>query len=386
MRILILTASTGGGHKRAAAALKDTIEKNSPNTVVNVTDGIEYCGRFYNRLICNGYLVLATKTPKIYGKVYNISDNDTKLNALCNQINSREGRKLISLFITFKPDVVISCHPFVTTMLGRLKKDNFIDLPVISLITDFEVHRTYISPYIDSYITSNYEMVREIKKLKISDSCKVLPYGIPIFDKFYNSLDKHSFASVIGFDQSKPTLLLMAGSFGVTSVLKFYTALMETQMDCQCIVITGRNKKLYDAFEKYLADKTKPQKKTKLLYFVDNVEDYMHYADLIITKPGGLTVTESLACKLPMAIYSAFPGQEKENADFLEKHNVAITLNKNPKLGATQIVNLINSPQELKAMKNCCENVCIRNSAYNILKLAEDLCKENYERGRKWEN
>ena len=122
LRILILTASTGGGDKRAAAALKDTIERNKPDTVVNVTDGIEYCGKLYNRLICSGYLVLATKTPKIYGKVYNISDNDTKLNALCNQINSREGRKLLSLFITFKPDVVISCHPFVTTMLCRRKR------------------------------------------------------------------------------------------------------------------------------------------------------------------------------------------------------------------------------------------------------------------------
>ena len=103
--------------------------------------------------------------------------------------------------------------------------------------------------------------------------------------------------------------------FRVNDVLDFYTDLAKKGKNMQFIVITGHNKKLYEKLEKEIS-KLETEKNTKLLYFVNNVEDYMHISDIIVTKPGGLTVTESLACKLPLAIYSAFPGQERENADF----------------------------------------------------------------------
>lgn len=375
-----MTASTGGGHKRAAAALKETIEKTDPGAVVNVTDGIQYCGKIYNKLVCQGYYILATKLPNFYGKIYNVSDKDTKLNAFCNKVNSREGRKLCSLFKEFRPDVVISCHPFIATMLSKLKMEGSIQVPVISIITDFALHRTYIMPCIDAYITSCDQMVNEIRKYKTARSSLIYPYGIPIFDKFYKQMDKNQTAQFLGFDPNIPTVLLMAGSFGVSSVMDFYKAIVHTDIRCQCIVITGRNQKLYAAFEKYLANPQMPQKPTKLFYFIDNVEEYMQFSDLIVTKPGGLTVTESIACQLPLAIYCAFPGQEKQNADFLEQNHVAVSLNSNPKAGAKQIADLLTHPEKLKEMQSACRNISKQDSALHIYQLAQELGKKGQKK------
>ena len=120
-------------------------------------------------------------------------------------------------------------------------------------------------------------------------------------------------------------------------------------------------------------DKTKP---TKLFYFVDNVEDYMHISDLIITKPGGLTTSESLACGLPMAVFKAFPGQESQNADFLVNRQAAIILEKGEK-GAKQIEDLLSHPDMLKTMKENSKNSAITNSAERIYNLIIDICKNN---------
>lgn len=119
------------------------------------------------------------------------------------------------------------------------------------------------------------------------------------------------------------------------------------------------------------------QDNTKLLYFVKNVEDYMHISDLIVTKPGGLTVTESLACSLPMAIYSAFPGQERDNAEFLLNKGAAIMLRK--KTGADDIVNLVKDKEKLDEMKEKCRELHRPDSAEKIFRLAQKLCNDSKE-------
>ena len=121
----------------------------------------------------------------------------------------------------------------------------------------------------------------------------------------------------------------------------------------QFIVITGRNIKLFANLEKVI-EETGMQDNTKLLYFVKNVEDYMHISDLIVTKPGGLTVTESLACSLPMAIYSAFPGQERDNAEFL-----------------------LNKGAAIDEMKEKCRELHRPDSAEKIFRLAQKLCNDS---------
>jgi processive 1,2-diacylglycerol beta-glucosyltransferase len=203
------------------------------------------------------------------------------------------------------------------------------------------------------------------------DPEKIHPLGIPIFDSFTEPFDKKAICEREGLDPDKPIVLLMAGSFGVTSVLEFYKKLALKSKDIQFIVITGRNIKLFGHLEK-LIDEIGTQDNTKLLYFVKNVQDYMHISDLIVTKPGGLTVTESLACQLPLAIYNAFPGQEHDNADFLIKEKAAILLD--AKNGYKEVIDLLNDKEKLAEMKKKCAELAQPDSAEHILELAKQIC------------
>ncbi len=371
MNILIFTASTGGGHKRAAAAIEAKIKSVSPETTVNVVDALESIGKFYNRTVCEGYYILATKTPKLYGQCYKITDRKNLVYKSVMKSNSMMASKLLKIIEKYKPDVVIACHAFITTMISKLRKQGKTNVKAISLITDYDSHRTYFVPNIDAYVVAEPYMADKLQSEYGIPKEKIYPYGIPILDKFaHPTLSKEEICRREGLDPNLKTILFMAGSFGVNGVLKFYEQLAKQKYNAQFVVITGRNQKLYEHMQK-LEKTLNSNNKTKLLYFVDNVEDYMHISDLIITKPGGLTVTESLACSLPLAIYSAFPGQERDNADFLLSQNVAILLDKTN--GAEQITKLVNSPEKLAKMKENCKKLAIPNSAEKIFRLAEQL-------------
>ncbi len=364
MKILVFTASTGGGHKRAAAAFKEYVGSVSPETDVKVVDGIAKTGKAFNGLICGGYTFLAKHMPGFYGSMYRRSDKKSMLNSICNGANKSQGKKLLPDIEEFKPDVILSCHPFVTTMLGDLKTKGLLSVPTVSLITDFAPHQTYIADGIDHYIVSSEAMVETFRERYDIDSSRVHAFGIPVFRKF---AEKTSGAK-LGFSKDKKTILFMAGSFGVTKVLGVYKDIVLKNPGCQFIVITGNNKQLFDNFKPVVTENT------RLLMFVDNVEDYMHAADLIITKPGGLTVSESLVCELPMAIYSAYPGQEEDNAKFLSDSGAAIILGKYP--GET-IRALIDDEIRLSVMKRNCKLTCCGNASEKLFNLCRELAKDN---------
>lgn len=373
MNILILTASTGGGHKRAAAAIEAKIKQTHPETTVHVVDALKSIGKMYDKTVCGGYHFMATKVPKVYGECYKITDRKNIMYKAVMKSNTMMSKRLLETIESYKPDIIIICHPFVTTMISRLKAKGKLDVKAIALITDYNAHRTYIAPNIDAYVLAEPYMAEKLEKEYDVDKSKIYPLGIPTFDKFTEDFSKEELCKREGLDPNKKTVLLMAGSFGVTGVLNFYEQLAKASDELQMIVITGKNGKLFEQMHDLVFD-LGTKLRTKLLFFVDNVEDYMHISDLIVTKPGGLTVTESLACGLPLAIYSAFPGQELDNAEYLVGEEAAILLDK--KRGAEQIISLIESPGELDRMKKKCRSLAMPDSAEKIFKLAQKLSKE----------
>ena len=377
MRFLILSASTGGGHKRAAAALEEKFKAVNPDSVVYVVDGLRSIGKVYDKTVCKGYYIMATKTPKVYGKFYKITDKQNAMYKAVMKSNSMMAQRLLETIEQYNPDVLIMCHAFISAMVSKLKKQGKIQIKAISLITDYDSHRTYISPNIDAYVVAEPQMAKKLHEEYGVDETKIFPLGIPTFDKFTNSGIREDICRREGLDPNKTTVLLMAGSFGVTGVLRFYEQLAKEGGDLQLIVITGKNERLYEKMKKHISELGTGDN-TKLLYFVDNVEDYMHVSDLIVTKPGGLTVTESLACGLPMAIYSAFPGQELDNVKFLISQNAAILVDK--ELGAQQIISLLNAPKALEEMKENCRRLSHPQAAQDIYNLAMEISGNGEEK------
>ena len=423
MNIIILSSSTGGGHNRASNAMKTAILKKDPEAKVDIIDIFVECSKSLNVAVTQGYKLLAQKAPTLYGKMYLSSDKEaTPLNELMNNVNIQCAKKLLGVIQSYEPDVVISCHPFGVTMMSTIKEKYGYDVPTIAVITDFMPHMAYISNNIDAYVTASDETAKVMVGKYHVNKDIVHPLGLPIYNRFYKdeSFDKNKKMEEMGLDPALPTILVMAGSFGVTDILEIYETLVDTDMNFQLIVITGNNQKLYDAFEKLLSDEDKfktldvpdfikelpddnvfrwfydkteeirdsiestfirtthNKKPTKLLFFVDNVEDYMHCCDLIITKPGGLTTSESIASHLPMAIFKAFPGQEEQNADYLVRNGIAVMLQEGDGLKA-QMKELLGDKERLAEMREACQRCGHTNSAENIYELAVSLVNKNKE-------
>lgn len=379
MKVLILVTDTGGGHQRASMALKETIEKDKNNTV-KIEDALMYSSKFLHWVVSGLYMFFATKTPKFYGKVYNSADKVSFLDKCVHGISSFYSRKLQKLINNYKPDCIISCHAFCGDMISSIKKKGGTNALTITIITDFSAHSTYIRDNTDAYVVSNDDMVQELREKYNVDASIIYPLGIPVYEKFYEILDPIPLRENFGLNPYKKTVLMMAGSFGVTDILEIYANINKYPSDYQVIVITGRNEKLFQKFQDavkngYIKDKKGNNIKitlpTKLCFFVDDIEKYMSASDIIVTKPGGLTVSESLAKELPMAVFASYGGQEEDNINYLKRHHLAVIL-KDGQECANQINNLISNTTKLTSMKNNIKTFKKNHSAENIYRLIKE--------------
>ena len=367
MNILILSASTGGGHMRASKAIESYMIKQDKDINVKIVDSLLYISPILNKTITSGYVYLATKTPKLYGKLYDLSNKDRKFSNFVTRINNIFANKLLPLIDDFKPDVIITTHPFPTEMVSRLKLKNEINIPLICIMTDYAPHKAWLSEKVDAYIVANDDMVAKMVAQGVSEE-HIYPYGIPVDEVFFEEEEKQLVLEELNLE-NLPTILMMAGSFGVANVFDIYANIIDIDLDFQIILVTGKNKKLYNQFEEVVGNSPK---NTKLIYFTNEINKFMQASDIIITKPGGLTVTEALACNIPMAIFDAIPGQEEENAEFLIKHNMAVRISDGNSCREA-IVRLLEDNGKLENMKEACKSFDKNDSSKNIFLLLNEL-------------
>ena len=420
MNILILTASTGGGHNRASNALKSYINENHPEVNVDIIDAIEECSPVLNYTVVQGYKALVTLTPGLFGAMYKSADKKSALSDTVKIVYQQCAKHMQETIEKYAPDAIVSCHPFAGAIIGYMKKEYGLDAPLISIITDFLPHRAYIADGIDAYVTASAKAKDILAEQYGIDRDRVYDLGHPVFDRFYegHGRSREEVLNELGFDKNKRTVLIMAGSLGVTEILDIYENLLNIDVDYQIIVITGNNKKLYDAFEKLLHDEkeitteeepeylkilgedsilrylyeqgenvvekitktfrhtTENHKPTKLFFFINNVDDYMHASDMIVTKPGGLTTSESIACALPMVVFKAYPGQEEQNAALLVENNIGLIMESSADAEKT-VGMLLKDDQKLLSMRESCRRYVRKNSCQHIFELAQKLAEES---------
>lgn len=372
MNILILSASTGGGHMRASKAIEGYMTQQNKDINVKIVDSLLYISPILNKTVTGGYVYLATKTPKLYGKLYDLTNKDHKLANFVTRLNNIFANKLLPLIDEFRPDIIITTHPFPTEMVSRLKSKKEINIPLICIMTDYAPHKAWINDKVDAYIVANDDMVTKMVTEGVDSRC-IYPYGIPVDEVFFEEKEKRLVIEELGLDKNLPTILMMAGSFGVSNVFDVYENIIDIDLDFQIILVTGRNQKLYNHFEEVIGSSSK---KTKLIYFTDEINKFMQASDIIITKPGGLTVTEALACNIPMAVFDAIPGQEEENAEFLLKHNMAVRISDGNSCREA-IVELLKDGEKLEDMKEACKSFDKNDSTKNIFLLINELIENN---------
>ena len=369
MKIMILSAATGGGHLRAAHAVESYILHNSKGNSVLVVDTLKCIGPLIDHTCCDGYRLMVKRVPKAFGTLYRVTNKETPMKRLMFHWNNSLSEKLIPLMRRERPDVILRTHPFATEMASCLKQTGVLkNVPLICLMTDYGPHQAWIASKVDAYVVSNEDMVPQMQRMGVPSEI-VYPFGIPVKDVFFQPGDKRALRERFGLDPDKQTILFMAGSFGVTNVIRIFEDVCTLDLDFQIIVITGKNERLFREFERAVKRTDKP---TRLVYFTNEVENYMHASDLLVTKPGGLTVSEALACGIPLAVFDAIPGQEEENTNFLLNHHMAVKLDEHTDTAQT-IAMLLQDERELASMRASCERFDKSKSAQNIFMLMQQL-------------
>lgn len=388
-KVLIMSASTGGGHNRAARAIKEELENKTINNEpieCEIIDSLKLVNNTMDKVISRGYEKSAIYTPKAYGRVYRLSESSlvSKNEFKDNFLTSLMAKKFRKLLKKSRPDLIIGTHPFPMIALSTLKKStsniNSLNLsdafykhykdisvpPMISVLTDYTTHSTWIQNEIDYYIVG-HEYVKELLVFEGVNPNKVKAFGIPVEKSFLSHRDKETVLSELGLSPNKLTVLLMGGSFGAGNIKATLDELISINRDFQIIVITGRNESLREKLEKNLA-LHHHDKDIVVLGFTDKMNDLLASVDVLVSKPGGLTTTESLLKNLPMIVPYYIPGQEEENLDFLTNCGAALRTTKKYSLPVLLKV-LIDDSSRLDMLKKNIKSIRKFNSAQNIANL-----------------
>lgn len=364
--IVIVSASTGYGHNQVAGALKLEFEEKGYEAVI--VEPLKEVSKSLDILVSDGYKILATLMPKMYGTIYKISNNET-MNKPVAKIFIKALRDKIEEIVDFEnASLIISTHPLLVDVISSLKGDGILNIPFLSVVTDFLPHQSYISDNVDAYLVGSAYTKNGIVARGISPD-NVFSYGIPIKRIFREDVVTEKKEDIF-------TILLMGGSMGVSSIKKALKNLLNIEDKLKIIVVCGNNdtlkNSLDDKYSEYIPDKS-----IQILGFTDKIPELMELSDVIVTKPGGLTVTEALTKNIPMIIPYFIPGQEEENAEVLVNAGAAIKIDNLKELDEVVSV-LMNDPSKINWLKQNMKDMCKDHSIDKTIRLCISLI-EKYE-------
>ncbi len=371
-KILIFYASYGGGHLNAAKSIKECIDKNYNECETELIDCMKYVNKPIEKITTAAYREMAKKLPWAWGKIYNDSQKGP-LAHISSRTNKIFAIKLLKLLREKKPDIIISTHPFGSQMCSYLKRKNKIDSKIATIMTDFSPHDQWLvgSDYTDYFFVAHNKMKEYLISKNIPEE-KIFATGIPISSRFlkeYSLEEKKQILDSFEFSEDKKTILFFGGGefgLGKAKTVEVFECLAKNFPNIQIIAISGKNEKMKLEFEKIVSENNK-SKTIKVLDYTNLVPELMAVSDIVISKPGGLTTSESLASNLPMIIINPIPGQEEENAEFLEKNGTGIWLRKTS-TPYEVLKSILENPENLEEMKKNTSTLAKKHSTENICK------------------
>ncbi len=375
-RILVFSAEFGNGHLRAAQALIESIYEVYPNAEIAHLDAVEMLNKKFNMVLKDIYLGMIKRTPKLWGGFYYGTASippDAGLNRLINNVGQIKYIKCIN---AFQPDLIICTYPTVAGVMGRLRLKKILSVPVATVITDYTIHSQWIHAGTDLYIVGCEDVRRGLVARGI-DRERIKVTGIPVSNRFEDKLDRADLMAKKGLNPHQPVVLLMGGAYGVLDDIKEVCKMLKnSSLPCQTLVVCGRDEKLYASLDVNTLQGGNPVYKYG---FVNNVEELMTVADIIITKAGGLTVSEALTKGVPMIIYKPIPGQEEQNTSFLVRSGAGMAVESRLDL-EKNLCELLANPALLNKMKQAASTAlpgqAARRAVQYMLQLTEETSLE----------
>ena len=352
MRVMILSVTAGFGHHATAKAVADMLR--TKGATVETVDVYEYISKIVKETIDKGYLFTSKHTQELYRLVYLLAENrgsgyfSTRM-SIINIVNALGATKFARVVNDFAPDAIVCTHVFAAQLVDDLKKRSLLTVPTIGIITDYTLHPYWEEVPRIEYIVTASELLTHRAVKKGIEANHILPFGIPIHPKFNQPIAQQDAREQLGLEPDRPTILMMGGSMGYSDNKKLILQLGLCGIPFQLLVVCGNNKKQYAEMVSMADTLTGPC--TLHPYgFVTNVEVMMSAADCIITKPGGLTVSEALAKNLPMILVNPIPGHEERNVEFLLNNGMACLVTKTFPVDEA-VYHLFMSPQRLRTVR-----------------------------------
>ncbi len=343
MKILITYALTGAGHLKAAEAISKCLREKYPDVQVELIDFLEKTNAFFRFFYSGGYSFLIRRSLLLWRFFFWWTDFEPTsfiarpLGAVLNRWHSK---RFIRFLVDKQFDCIVSTHFFSAEIAGFLKRKKKIRSRLVTVVTDFGAHRFWVSSGTDIYIAATELTKLELgKKGAHPDNVRVL--GIPVDPSFSKAFDLVLLRKKFGADKGLFTVLIIAGSFGIGPIKKLVDLLCE---DLQILVVCAKNKRLFNSL------KRRDYAGVRVFGFVDNIAELMSVSDCIITKPGGLTIAESLDKDLAPVFMTAIPGQEMQNIKVLAQYGIGLYSKKAARL-RDMIMDLKSHPEKIRLLK-----------------------------------
>jgi len=345
-QVLIVSASVGAGHDQAGYALKTEIGKRYPLVRTEFIDFMDSKYTF-NNLLKEVYLEMLECAPSLYNFMYQIAarPGNARLNTKYALFKIMQ-HHMEELFSQYQPDLVIFTHPFPCGAAARIRRKGGCAIPLAAVVTDFSFHDMWCFHEVDEYFVATKEL-RQALAGRGMPNCRVHVTGIPVRSGFGLTGDATVSRQKWGLSADKPIVLLMGGGLGLGAIEEAVLSVDELKQPVQAVVVAGKNVSLFDSLQNVAGQM---QQSVKVFGFVDNIPELMAVADILITKPGGLTVSEAMAVGVPMVFYRPLPGQEEANSRYMTSRGIAIEAVSRSQL-ITTLEKLLAQPQQLQMLR-----------------------------------
>jgi processive 1,2-diacylglycerol beta-glucosyltransferase len=367
-KVLILSASAGAGHVRAAQALERAFQTTGIVREVRHVDALEFTNKVFRTIYSKTYIEMVDRAPEVLGWLYDVLDSPwekERRRLAWDKLNTRPFRKLLE---REQPDLIVCTHFLPAEMVSWMKAKHRLACPQTIVVTDLDVHAMWLCHHYEHYFVALDETREHMVRLGIPES-KVTATGIPIDPVFAEPKDKAAMRKKLGLAANRTTILLSAGGFGVGPVEHIVTTLLDMEHPAQVVAICGRNAELKTRMDK-LAAKSAARRGTLVpVGYTTAMDEYMSAADVLVGKPGGLTTSEALAKGLLLVIVNPIPGQEERNSDHLLEEGAAIRCNNLPVL-AFKIDRLLDDPTRVARMRESVRRLARPNAAADVVRLS----------------
>lgn len=373
-RVLVLSASVGAGHVRAAEALARTCHKHYPEIEIENRDVLDFTNAMFRRIYAQAYLDLVARAPHVLGFLYDWLDQPSRggrtiADRLRQSLQRLNLKRLEQFLIRGRWDLVINTHFLPAELIGAMRKAGTLRIAQVTVCTDFETHRLWVNNPCEHYFAATEDGAHYLAHWGVPSE-RISVTGIPVHPAFAEPRDRAACRMHFKLDPDRPLILQMCGGFGVGPVEQIAQHLLSVETPMQLAVICGKN----DRLRGRVAQLSCPKRHRLLpIGFTTDMDRWMAAADLLVSKPGGLTTSESLASGLPMVVINPIPGQESRNSDFLLENGAAIKAN-HPVLLGPKVARLFKEPKLLTRMGHAAATLGRPNAALDVLRTALRHC------------